>query len=92
MNNSKLTKKVWNKMRDGIVVILAILSVCLLFSGCNSSSTSKEHEREPIGYAIVNGERYDITNWGAYGGHPYIKTVDGMRIEGCGITIYLPRS
>lgn len=85
MSNSKLTKKVRNKIHDGIVVILAILSACLLFSGCNSSSTPKEHEREPIGYAIVNGERYDITNCTTNHGFPYIRTVDGMKIYGAGI-------
>lgn len=90
MNNSKLTKKVWNKMRDGIVVILAILSVCSLFSGCNSSSTSKERERESIGYAIVNGKRYDITSYATNNGHPYVKTVDGMKIYGAGITVFIP--
>lgn len=88
MNNSKLTKKVWNKMRDGIVVILAILSVCSLFSGCNSSSTSKE--REPIGYAIVNGKRYDITNYATNHGLPYVRTTDGMKIYGAGITVFIP--
>lgn len=90
MNNSKLTKKVWNKMRDGIVVILAILSVCSLFSGCNSSSTSKERERESIGYAIVNGKRYDITFYATNNGHSYVKTVDGMKIYGAGITVFIP--
>lgn len=90
MSDSKLTKKVWNKMRDGIVVILAILSVCSLFSGCNSSSTSKEHERESIGYAIVNGKRYDIINYTTNHGFPYIRTTDGMKIYGAGITIFIP--
>ena len=89
MSNSNLTKKVWNKIRDGIVVILAILSACLFFSGCNSSSTPKEHEREPIGYAIVNGERYDITNCTTNHGFPYIRTVDGMKICGAGITVFI---
>lgn len=89
MSNSKLTKKVRNKIHDGIVVILAILSACLLFSGCNSSSTPKEHEREPIGYAIVNGERYDITNCTTNHGFPYIRTVDGMKIYGAGITVFI---
>lgn len=91
MNNSKLTKKVWNKMRDGIVVVLAILSVCSLFSGCNSSSTSKERERELIGYAIVNGKRYDITNYATNYGFPYVRTTDGMKIYGAGITVFIPK-
>lgn len=91
MSNSKLTKKVRNKIRDGIVVILAILSVCLLFSGWNSSSTSKEHERESIGYAIVNGERYDITRYATNYGIPYVWTTDGMKIYGVGITVFIPK-
>ena len=89
MSNSRLTKKVRNKIRDGIAVILAILSACLLFSGCNNSSTPKEHKREPIGYAIVNGERYDITNYATNHGFPYIRTVDGMKIYGAGITVFI---
>lgn len=91
MNNSKLTKKVWNKMRDGIVVILAILSMCSLFSGCNSSSTSKECERESIGYAIVNGKRYDIINYTTNYNFPYVWTTDGMKIYGAGITVFIPK-
>lgn len=91
MSNSKLTKKVWNKMRGGIIVMLAILSACLLFSGCNGSSTSKEHERESIGYAIVNGKRYDITNYATNHGFPYVWTIDGMKIYGANITIFIPK-
>ena len=91
MSNSKLTKKVWNKMRGGIIVMLAILSACLLFSGCNGSSTSKEHERESIGYAIVNGERYDITNYATNHGFPYVWTTDGMKIYGANIIIFIPK-
>lgn len=91
MNNSKLTKKVWNKMRDGIVVIFAILSMCSLFSGCNSSSTSKECERESIGYALVNGKRYDIINYATNHGFPYVWTTDGMKIYGAGITVFIPK-
>nr|DAJ89209.1 MAG TPA: SurA N-terminal domain [Caudoviricetes sp.] len=90
MSNSKLMKKVRNKIRDGIVAILAILSACLLFSGCNNSSTSKE--REPIGYAIVNGERYDITRYAINHGLPYIWTTDGTQIIGTGIMVFIPEN
>ena len=88
MDNSKLTKKIRNKMRDGIVIILAVLSVCSFLSGCNSSSEPKT--REPIGYAIVNGERYYITNYATNHGFPYIRTTDGMKIYGGGITVFIP--
>lgn len=88
MDSSKLMKKIWNKMCDRIVVILTILSICSFLSGCNSSSEPKV--REPIGYAVVNGERYDITFYATNYGHPYIKTVDGMEICGGGITVFIP--
>ena len=91
MSNSKLTKKVRNKIRDGIVVMLAILSMCLFFSGCNSSSTSKEYERKSIGYAIINGKRYDITNYATNHDFPCVWTTDGMKIYGAGITVFIPK-
>lgn len=74
-----------------VSVVLIILSICTLTrSSDNSSEPSEPKMREPIGYAIVNGEKYDIVHWGTINGHPYIKTVDGMRIDGAGITVYLP--
>ena len=84
-------KKIWNKMCDRIVVILAILSMCFLLSGCNSSSEFEPEPkaREPIGYAIVNGERYDIISYSTTCGHPYVKTIDGMEICGAGITVFI---
>ena len=91
MDSSKLMKKIWNKMCDRIVVILAILSACFLISGCNSSSELElePKAREPIGYAVVNGERYDIIFYSTTYGHPYVKTIDGMEICGAGITVFI---
>ena len=80
-------KKIWNKIRDGIVIILAILSTCFLLLGCNSSSEPKA--RKPIGYAIINGERYDITFYTTNYGQPLVKTVDGTEICGAGITVFI---
>lgn len=43
-----------------IAITLVILLASLFFTSCNNSSEPKE--REPIGYAIVNGEKYDIVH------------------------------
>lgn len=48
-------------------------------------------ERESIGYAIVNGKRYDITNYATNHGFPYVWTTDGMKIYGAGITVFIPK-
>lgn len=74
-----------------ISVVLIILSICTLTRGSdNSSEPSEPKMREPIGYAIVNGKRYDITCYATNNGHPYVKTVDGMKICGAGITVFIP--
>lgn len=74
-----------------ISVVLIILSICTLTRGSdNSSEPSEPKTREPIGYAIVNGERYDITRYATNYGLPYVKTIDGMKICGAGITVFIP--
>lgn len=74
-----------------VSVMLIILSVCILTRGSdNSSKPSEPKTRELIGYAIVNGKRYDITFYATNNGHPYVKTVDGMKICGAGITVFIP--
>lgn len=88
MGSSKLTRNRLSGACGIIAMTLVILLASLFFTSCNNSSDPKECE--PIGYAIVNGEKYDIVHWGTINGHPYIKTVDGMRIDGAGITVYLP--
>ena len=73
-----------------VSVVLIILSICTLTrSSDNSSEPSEPKMREPIGYAIVNGERYDITFYTTNYGHPYVKTVDGTEIFGAGITVFI---
>lgn len=73
-----------------ISVVLIILSICTLTrSSDNSSEPSEPKTREPIGYAIVNGERYDIIFYSTTYGHPYVKTIDGMEICGAGITVFI---
>lgn len=74
-----------------ISVVLIILSICTLTRGSdNSSEPSEPKTREPIGYAIVNGERYDITRYATNHGLPYVETIDGMKIYGAGITVFIP--
>lgn len=70
------------------IVIWSIFVACVHIMSNNNSSEPKA--REPIGYAIVNGERYDITFYATNNGHPYVKTVDGMKICGAGITVFIP--
>lgn len=73
-----------------VSVVLIILSICTLTRGSDNSSEPLEPKtREPIGYAIVNGKRYDITFYATNNGHPYVKTVDGMKICGAGITVFI---
>ena len=88
MGNSKLMRKIVGGACGVIAIILVILLVSSLFTSCNNSSEPKV--REPIGYAIVNGERYDITNYATNHGFPYIRTTDGMKIYGASITVFIP--
>lgn len=75
-----------------ISVVLIILSICTLTRGSdNSSEPSEPKTREPIGYAIVNGERYDIVGYETIHGTPRVHTVDGMKICGAGITVFIPK-
>lgn len=89
MNDTK--RKVFHTVSGVLVVIsliLVILSVCTFIS--NRDNTSEPQAREAIGYAIVNGKRYDITFYATNNGYPYVKTVDGMKICGAGITVFIP--
>lgn len=72
-----------------VSAILVILSVCTLIKN-RSNDAPEPKAREAIGYAIVNGKRYDITFYATNNGHPYVKTVDGMKICGAGITVFIP--
>lgn len=72
-----------------VSVVLTILSICTLTRSYNSSESSESKMREPIGYAIVNGERYDITRYATNHGLPYVETIDGMEICGAGITVFI---
>ena len=56
----------------------------------SSNNSSEPQVCEAIGWAIVNGKRYDITYYATNNGHPYVKTVDGMKICGAGITVFIP--
>ena len=71
-----------------VSAILVILSVCTLIKNC-SNDASEPQTHEAIGYAIVNGKKYDITFYATNNGHPYVKTVDGMKICGAGITVFI---
>lgn len=88
MGSSKLMRKIVGGACGVIAIILVILLVSSLFTSCNNSSEPKT--REPIGYAIVNGERYDITCYATNYGIPYIWTTDGTKILGMGITVFIP--
>ena len=75
-----------------VSVVLIILSICTLTrSSDNSSEPSEPKMREPIGYAIVNGERYDIINYATNHDFPCVWTTDGMKIYGAGITVFIPK-
>ena len=75
-----------------VSVVLIILSICTLTrSSDNSSEPLEPKMREPIGYAIVNGERYDITNYATNHDFPCVWTTDGMKIYGAGITVFIPK-
>ena len=69
-------------------VIWGLFVVCTR-AMCNSNS-SEPQAREAIGYAIVNGKRYDISRYATNNGHPYVWTTDGTQIIGAGITVFIP--
>lgn len=84
-------KKVGKALSIGLVVFGIIWSLFVVCAHIMSSSNSSEPQaREAIGWAIVNGKRYDITYYATNNGHPYVKTVDGMKICGAGITVFIP--
>lgn len=85
----------WKKVRKALCIGLVVFCVIWgLFTLCvhimNNNDTSEPQAREAIGYAIVNGKRYDITYYATNNGHPYVKTVDGVKICGAGITVFIP--
>lgn len=85
----------WRKVRRALCIGLVMASVIWgLFVVCTrvmrNNNSSEPQARETIGYAIVNGKRYDITFYATNNGHPYVKTVDGMKICGAGITVFIP--
>lgn len=84
----------WRKVLKALCIGLVVASVIWgLFVVCTRvmrNNNSSEPRREAIGYAIVNGKRYDITSYATNNGHPYVKTVDGMKICGAGITVFIP--
>lgn len=87
----------WKKVRKALCIGLVVASVIWgLFVVCTcamrNSNSSESQAREAIGYAIVNGKRYDITFYATNNGHPYVKTVDGMKICGAGITVFIPEN
>lgn len=87
--------KIVSKIMSGVLVVLSVIAVILimfsLFTPVNSGNdTSEPQAREAIGYAIVNGKRYDIAFYATNNGHPYVKTVDGIKICGAGITVFIP--
>lgn len=87
--------KIVSKIMIGVLVVLSVIAAILimfsLFTPVNSGNDISEPQaREAIGYAIVNGERYDITFYATNNGHPYVKTVDGMKICGADITVFIP--
>ena len=85
-------RKIVSGMLIVVSVVLIILSICTLTrSSDNSSEPSEPKMREPIGYAIVNGERYDITNYATNHDFPCVWTTDGMKIYGAGITVFIPK-
>lgn len=83
------------KFISGVLIVISVvlinLSVYALTRGSdNSSEPSEPKMHEPIGYAIVNGERYDIIHYATNHGLPYVETIDGMKICGAGITVFIP--
>ena len=88
---SDTKRKVW-KIVSGVLVMVSATLVILSMCACvrSSANSSEPKVREPVGYAIVNGERYDITRYATNYGIPYIWTTDGMKILGMGITVFIP--
>lgn len=83
------------KIVSGVLIVVSVvpinLSVYALTRGSDNSSEPLEPKPcESIGYAIVNGERYDITRYTTNHGLPYVETIDGMKICGAGITVFIP--
>lgn len=72
-----------------VSAILVALSVCTLIKN-RSNDAPEPKAREAIGYAIVNGKRYDISRYATNNGHPYVWTTDGTQIIGAGITVFIP--
>ena len=86
---SKLLMKILSGLTVLVGAMLIILFICAFIRN-GSEDTPEPQVREPIGYAIVNGKRYDIAFCATNNGHPYVKTVDGMKICGAGITVFIP--
>lgn len=85
----------WKKVRKALCIGLVVASVIWgLFVVCTramrNSNSSEPQAREAIGYAIVNGKRYDISRYATNNGHPYVWTTDGTQIIGAGITVFIP--
>lgn len=85
----------WKKVRKALCIGLVVAGVIWgLFTLCvhimSNNDSSELQVREPVGYAIVNGERYDITRYATNYGIPYIWTTDGTKILGMGITVFIP--
>lgn len=85
----------WKKVRKALCIGLVAAGVIWgLFVVCvhamSNNNSSEPRVREAIGYAIVNGKRYDISRYATNNGHPYVWTTDGMQIIGAGITVFIP--
>lgn len=85
----------WKKVRKALCIGLVVFGIIWsLFVVCahimSSNNSSEPQVCEAIGWAIVNGKRYDITYYATNNGHPYVKTVDGVKICGAGITVFIP--
>lgn len=85
----------WKKARKALCIgLVAAGAIWGLFVVCvhamSNNNSSEPRVREAIGYAIVNGERYDISRYATNNGHPYVWTTDGMQIIGAGITVFIP--
>lgn len=86
---SKLLMKILSGLTALVSATLIILFICAFIKN-GSEDTPEPQVCEPIGYAIVNGERYDISRYATNNGHPYVWTTDGMEIIGAGITVFIP--
>lgn len=88
-NELRFLKKVFSGVLIIVSAALISLSVYTLVKS-HSNDTPEPKAREAIGYAIVNGKRYDITRYATNNGHPYVWTTDGTQIIGAGITVFIP--